>query len=544
MTPTKRAKVRAFYMSETYGQTMEVPFSAEVRTKIICTIGPASANEAMIRGLVMCGMSVARLNFSHGKHEWFAEVIATVRRVAAELNRTVAVMLDTKGPEVRTCSLAGGESVMLHKDTTFTLLTDTSVDGDDTRVATTYPGLPQSVEVGDYILIDDGLIRLRVTEVHTDSVVTTVLNSGQLGQNKGVNLPGKEYDLPAVTAKDRADIAFGVEQNVDIIAASFIRNKANVDEVRALPGVADAGIHIVSKIESTEGLTNFDEILAASDGIMVARGDLGVEIPIEKVCNEQKKMISKCNQAGKPVITATQMLDSMIRNPRPTRAECTDVANAVFDGTDCVMLSGETASGKYPVESVQMMGKISEEAERILSYHQLFLAIKALKEDGVAVEETVASSAVNAAFEQKARAIVALTNTGNTARLIAKYCPACPIFAVTATPQTARQLRLQEVVQLEVAGAQRQLVDLQLVQPEHLYQHAVQAHGFVFDDAAFIGIAGGRWQTLKQLPVGLHQQAKGVFHVMHGGGDDGRKVQLLVVPVLAHSESTRSSNLR
>ncbi|KNC55268.1 pyruvate kinase [Thecamonas trahens ATCC 50062] len=449
MTPTKRAKVRAFYMSETYGQTMEVPFSAEVRTKIICTIGPASANEAMIRGLVMCGMSVARLNFSHGKHEWFAEVIATVRRVAAELNRTVAVMLDTKGPEVRTCSLAGGESVMLHKDTTFTLLTDTSVDGDDTRVATTYPGLPQSVEVGDYILIDDGLIRLRVTEVHTDSVVTTVLNSGQLGQNKGVNLPGKEYDLPAVTAKDRADIAFGVEQNVDIIAASFIRNKANVDEVRALPGVADAGIHIVSKIESTEGLTNFDEILAASDGIMVARGDLGVEIPIEKVCNEQKKMISKCNQAGKPVITATQMLDSMIRNPRPTRAECTDVANAVFDGTDCVMLSGETASGLYPLEAVQVMARICVESEAALSFRERFEKTRATQLALTPVinhAEAIASSAVKTATDIGAKLIVVLTETGRTARLLSKYFPEAVILAITASPKTAAQLLLTRSV--------------------------------------------------------------------------------------------------
>merc|ERR1711991_1206861 len=446
MTPSKRAKVRAFYMEETYGKSLALPFSAEVRTKIVCTIGPASANEEMIRALLESGGSVFRFNFSHGKHEWFANIFAMIRSVAADMGRAVAIMLDTKGPEVRTCGLAGGEKVMLRKDTTFTLHTDPTIDGDDTRVATTYRGLPKSVEVGDFVLIDDGLIRLQVTEVHDDRVVTRVLNDGELGERKGVNLPGKEYDLPAVTEKDKADIAFGVQQDVDIIAASFIRSGANV---RDLPGVREKGIHIVSKIESAEGVANLEEIIAESDGIMVARGDLGVEIPIEKVPGTQKKLMRLCNEAGKPVITATQMRDSMIRNPRPTRAEATDVANAVYDGTDCVMLSGETASGVYPIEAVQVMARICAEAESELSFQELYGKVRAvsLKASPTLTQaEAIASSAVKTAHDIGAKLIVALTESGNTARLISKYFYGGVIMAVTDVQKTAAQLLLTRSV--------------------------------------------------------------------------------------------------
>merc|ERR1711916_329845 len=301
-----------------------------------CTIGPASANEEMIRALLESGGSVFRFNFSHGKHEWFANIFAMIRSVAADMGRAVAFMLDTKGPEVRTCGLAGGEKVMLRKDTTFTLHTDPTIDGDDTRVATTYRGLPKSVEVGDFVLIDDGLIRLQVTEVHDDRVVTRVLNDGELGERKGVNLPGKEYDLPAVTEKDKADIAFGVQQDVDIIAASFIRSGANVREVRELPGVREKGIHIVSKIESAEGVANLEEIIAESDG------------------------------------------------------------------TDCVMLSGETASGVYPIEAVQVMARICAEAESELNFQELYGKVRAvsLKASPTLTQaEAIASSAVKTAHD-------------------------------------------------------------------------------------------------------------------------------------------------
>merc|ERR1711916_335733 len=334
-----------------------------------CTIGPASANEEMIRALLESGGSVFRFNFSHGKHEWFANIFAMIRSVAADMGRAVAFMLDTKGPEVRTCGLAGGEKVMLRKDTTFTLHTDPTIDGDDTRVATTYRGLPKSVEVGD------------------------------------------------------------------IIAASFIRSGANVREVRELPGVREKGIHIVSKTESA--------------GIMVARGDLGVEIPIEKVPGTQKKLIRLCNEAGKPVITATQMLDSMIRNPRPTRAEATDVANAVYDGTDCVMLSGETASGVYPIEAVQVMARICAEAESELNFQELYGKVRAvsLKASPTLTQaEAIASSAVKTAHDIGAKLIVALTESGNTARLISKYFYGGVIMAVTDVQKTAAQLLLTRSV--------------------------------------------------------------------------------------------------
>ena len=319
----------------------------QIKTKIICTIGPKTQAVDKLGSLVEAGLNIMRLNFSHGTHEYHGQTIANLRTYLQDCKqpKQVAILLDTKGPEIRTGKLVGGKPVQLIAGNKFTFHNDTSRWGDDTQVSITYLSLAKTVVPGDRILVSDGLIGMAVTSVdlETNSVECVIENDAVLGETKGVNLPGKVIDLPGITEKDAADIRFGVEQGVDFIAASFVRKRSDVQEIREL--VQHAGIKIISKIENQEGLDNFDEILEASDGIMVARGDLGVEVPVEMVFRYQKNMIRKCNFAGKMVVTATQMLESMIVNPRPTRAEATDVANAVLDGSDCVMLSGETANG-------------------------------------------------------------------------------------------------------------------------------------------------------------------------------------------------------
>eukprot|EP01128_Nolandella_sp_AFSM9_P006018 TRINITY_DN3023_c0_g2_i1.p1 TRINITY_DN3023_c0_g2~~TRINITY_DN3023_c0_g2_i1.p1 ORF type:complete len:541 (-),score=157.75 TRINITY_DN3023_c0_g2_i1:178-1725(-) len=413
-------------------------------SQIICTIGPGTNNVESLSELILEGMSVARLNFSHGDFKYHGSVIENVRAAAKATGRYVAIMLDTKGPEIRSGKLKDGKPVDLETGNTFTFTNDQSVVGDNTIVSTTYDSLSKTLSVGDQILVDDGLISFEVTAIEDGNVVTKVMNSGTLGQTKGVNLPGSIVDLPSVTEKDKADIAFGVSQGVDFIAASFIRRAENIEEIRNLPGVRDANIHIIAKIESQEGLDNYREILQVVDGIMVARGDLGVEIPIQKVANAQKMMIRHCNLKGKPVITATQMLDSMMRNPRPTRAEACDVANAVYDGSDCVMLSGETANGSYPSESVRMMNQICVEAESQVDYAQIYRDVRnfVVNQRIAPITETIASSAVKSAWDLDAALIIVLTDSGSSARYVSKYRPHCPILAVTSTGQTSRQLKL------------------------------------------------------------------------------------------------------
>jgi len=415
------------------------------KTQIVCTIGPPTNSKEQIMRLIQAGLSVVRLNFSHGNHEFHGSIIANARAAAKELNQTIAIMLDTKGPEIRSGKLKNNDKVWLQKGQKFAFVTDQDVLGDETKVSTTYTQLSKTSKVGDKILVEDGLIQFKVEEVKEAEVVCRVLNSSWLGQVKGMNLPGARVELPAVTDQDKRDIAFAVEQKLDLIAASFIRNAAAVQEIRDLPGVRGAGIKIISKIESEEGLQNFDEILKESDGIMVARGDLGVEIPIERVALAQKMMIAECNHAGKPVITATQMLESMVENPRPTRAEATDVANAVYDGTDCVMLSGETAKRKYPIETVQIMSKICLEAEKQVDYRKLYTDLRKHvihKQGGVvSVPESIASSAVKTSWDLKASLIIVLSDSGSTVRFVSKYRPHAPILCITSTEQTARQLR-------------------------------------------------------------------------------------------------------
>jgi pyruvate kinase len=383
------------------------------------------------------------MNFSHGDHAYHQSIINNVRQASKETEIPIAIMLDTKGPEIRSGKMVDGKEVTLEAGQKFTFTTDQSVLGDATRTSTSYTRMPQVVKPGTRILLGDGLIAFRVEDIQGNEIHTTVLNAGTLGNTKGMNLPGCVVDLPAVTQKDKDDIAFGVQNDVDLIAASWIRKAADVEEIRNLPGVKDKHIMIISKIESQEGLDNFNSILQVSDGIMVARGDLGVEIPIERVANAQKMMIRECNQAGKPVVTATQMMESMIVNPRPTRAEATDVANAVFDGTDCVMLSGETANGAYPVECVKMMTKICIEAESALDHRNIYLNIRlseVSERNTSSIPETIASSAVKSCWDINASLIIVLSDTGNTVRLVAKYRPHTPILCITSTAKTARQV--------------------------------------------------------------------------------------------------------
>jgi len=413
-----------------------------VKTQVVCTIGPASNNVNTLKKMLESGMGVARMNFSHGDYEWHESVVKNVRQASEESGFACALMLDTKGPEIRSGKLEGHNKVLLTAGQTFTFYTDENIIGNQEKVGVTYKSLTKTVRLGSQILVSDGLISFTVTEINDaeGKVVTRVDNSGILGETKGVNLPGLRIDLPAVTEKDIKDIEFGVKHQVDMIAASFIRTADNVTTIRNLPGVHENQIMIISKIESQEGLDNFNAILTDSDGIMVARGDLGVEIPIEKVATAQKMMISKCNAVGKPVITATQMLESMTENPRPTRAEATDVANAVFDGSDCVMLSAETASGKYPVVTVKMMDTICRQSEKDIDYRTLYKNLRAHVLPPTTIPHSIASSAVKTSWDIEATLIICLTDTGNTARLVSRYRPACPILVVTSSPRVARQI--------------------------------------------------------------------------------------------------------
>ncbi|MEK3724782.1 MULTISPECIES: pyruvate kinase [unclassified Paenibacillus] len=410
------------------------------KTKIVCTIGPVSESLEMFKKLINGGMNVCRLNFSHGDFEEHGNRIKNVRQAAEELNKTVAILLDTKGPEIRTGKLKDDQKVELVQDQFITLTTE-EIIGDANRVHITYADLPRDVRVGATILIDDGLIGLEVVDKTFTEIKCRIVNGGLLGGKKGVNVPGVKINLPGITEKDANDIIFGIEQGVDFIAASFVRKASDVIEIREILERHNAThIQIISKIENQEGVDNLDEILEVSDGLMVARGDLGVEIPAEDVPIVQKAMIKKCNQAGKPVITATMMLDSMQRNPRPTRAEASDVANAIFDGTDAVMLSGETAAGKYPLESVMMMARIAERAESALEHREIF--IRQSNAQQKTVTEAISQAVANSALDLEAKAILTSTESGYTARMVSKYRPKAPIIAVTPIDHVLRRLSL------------------------------------------------------------------------------------------------------
>ena len=408
------------------------------KTKIVCTIGPVTESVETLKELLNRGMNVMRLNFSHGDYEEHGMRMKNFRQAMSETGIRGGILLDTKGPEIRTMTLKDGKDVSIKAGQKFTFTTDQSVVGDNERVAVTYENFAKDLKVGDIVLVDDGLLELDVTEIKGNEVICIARNNGDLGQKKGINLPNVSVNLPALSEKDIEDLKFGCQNNVDFVAASFIRKADDVRQVRkVLRENGGERIQIISKIESQEGLDNFDEILAESDGIMVARGDLGVEIPVEEVPCAQKMMIRKCNRAGKVVITATQMLDSMIRNPRPTRAEAGDVANAILDGTDAVMLSGESAKGKYPVEAVKMMATISKRTDE-------FKKFKPVETPGadISVTEAISSGAVSTTQSLDAKLIVCWTKTGRSPKMIRKYGPTVPIIALTDNEQTARQLAL------------------------------------------------------------------------------------------------------
>ena len=409
------------------------------KTKIICTLGPAVDNEDMIRALIRTGMNAARFNFSHGSHEEHLNRLNLLKSVRDSMGRPVASILDTKGPEIRIRSFET-KSISLEAGDLFTLTTR-EVQGNGSLVSVTYPELHKEVSTGQEILIDDGLVALKVEEIDGQDIRCTVENGGTLSANKSINIPGVHIHLPALTEKDVSDIQFGVENDFDFIAASFVRRAADVQAVReVLDRFGGQEIRIIAKIENQEGVDNIDEILETADGIMVARGDLGVEIPAAKVPILQKQIIRKGLQAGKPVITATQMLDSMMRNPRPTRAEVSDVANAVFDGTSCVMLSGETAGGKYPLEALTAMVSIVEEAEQSIHYWRQFEKRRVIPASNI--NDAITHTCCLTAKDLEAKAILAATNSGRTARMICRFRPACPVAALTMHEKVRRQLAI------------------------------------------------------------------------------------------------------
>lgn len=411
------------------------------RTNIVGTIGPASESEEMLTKLMNAGLNVTRINFSHGGYEENATKIDTIKKVRKTLNRPVALVLDTKGPEIRTGKLeSGDEKVVIEEGQEFTFLHD-EVLGNNTKTSIGYKNLYQDVVPGARILVDDGAIEFEVVEIKDKDIVCKALNKGRLGSRKTVNVPGLKLNLPALSEKDIADITNGVKAGFDYIAASFVRRADDVNQIRKL--LNDNGgerVGIISKIESQEGIDNFEEILELSDGIMVARGDMGVEIPMEQVPVVQKHMIKRCNAVGKPVITATQMLESMISNPRPTRAEVSDVANAVYDRTSCIMLSGECAMGKYPVECVDTMVKISNSIEGSVNYWKRFVKRGLYSGKSEDVLENIAYTSCAMAEHMKANAIVAYTHTGKSVTKLAGMGPACPIIAVTDDEKTFNKL--------------------------------------------------------------------------------------------------------
>ena len=408
------------------------------KTKIICTIGPASESEERLRELMLAGMNVARFNFSHGSHEEHKAKFDRVIKVSSELKLPVATLLDTKGPEIRLKDIEGGKTELVSGQKF--ILTTEEILGNNEKVTITYRGLKDDINVGTTILIDDGLIEMVVDEINETDIICSVVNGGPISNHKGVNIPGAALSMPYISDVDRSDIMFGCDMDFDFLAASFVRCKEDILEVRKIIEEHGSHMKIIAKIENTQGIRNLDEILEAADGIMVARGDMGVEIPMEEVPIVQKQMIKKAEALGKHVITATQMLESMIKNPRPTRAEATDIANAIYDGTTAIMLSGESAAGLYPVEAVKTMAKIAERTEQDIDYNSRLRRRKDI--DNIDTTTAISHATCTTAMDLKAAAIITVTISGFTAGMIARYKPSCPIIACSVSPRTCRQLNL------------------------------------------------------------------------------------------------------
>lgn len=433
------------------------------KTKIVCTLGPATDKDEVLLGLMKSGMNVARFNFSHGTHVEHKRRLDKVKQFREELNIPIAAMLDTKGPEVRVKDFEGGR-VILENGNKFTL-TIRELMGTYEIASVTYKGLPKDVSIGTRILIDDGLIELKVIDINETDVICEVICGGEVSNHKGVNIPNVDLSMPYINDVDKSDIVFGIEHGFDFIAASFVRC---ADDVLAIKKILEehncTSIKIISKIENMQGVANIDEIIKVSDGIMVARGDMGVEIPNEDVPVMQKMIIKKVYNAGKQVITATQMLDSMVKNPRPTRAETADVANAIYDGTSAVMLSGESAAGKYPVESVQTMAKIAVRTEADIDYKKRFLALS--RNEKIGVTDAISHATCTTAHDLKAKAIVTVTKSGRTARMVSKYRPDCDIIACSMNENVARQLNMSWGVTPIIIKEEKDTFDL--------FEHAIQ----------------------------------------------------------------------
>jgi pyruvate kinase len=465
------------------------------KTKIICTLGPSTDDENVLKELMLSGMDVARFNFSHADHGEHLRRLKHVEKLREELHLPIATLLDTKGPEIRIGTFKGNKKVQLKKGQTF-VLTSRDIEGDETGVSISYPNLIYDIEVGTTILIDDGLIEMTVTDVTATDIICLVKNSGTISDRKGVNVPGIHLSMPFISDKDRDDILFGIRNGFDFIAASFVRTAEDVKEIRKMLNKNNSAIKIIAKIENLQGVENIDSIIEASDGIMIARGDMGVEIPYEEVPVIQKMIIKKVYNSAKQVITATQMLDSMIKNPRPTRAETTDVANAIYDGTSAIMLSGETAAGNYPVEALKTMVKITICAEADIDYKKRFRQQEAtIKPD---ITDAISRGTVTTAYDLNAPIIITVTTSGKTARMVSKYRPSCPIMGCTTDPAICRQLNMAwGVVPL-------------LISLEHdtfeLFDHAIQAvenAGYLKDGELAVLTAG--------VPLGM----SGTTNIIH-----------------------------
>ncbi|MGB4658330.1 MAG: pyruvate kinase [Mobilitalea sp.] len=441
------------------------------KTKIICTLGPSTDKDDVLRELIQNGMDVARFNFSHGDHEEHLGRLLNLEKLREELAVPVAALLDTKGPEIRIGTFKDNKKINLEEGQLFTLTTK-DIEGDETQVSITYPNLIYDIEIGATILIDDGLIEMTVISMNESDMICQVKNNGTISNNKGVNVPGVHLSMPYMSDKDRSDILFGIEHKYDFIAASFVRTAEDIHEIRKMLNKHNSQAKIIAKIENFQGVENIDEIIEASDGIMIARGDMGVEIPYEEVPVLQKLIIKKVYNSAKQVITATQMLDSMIKNPRPTRAEATDVANAVYDGTSAIMLSGETAAGKYPVEALKTMVKIAVRTEADIDY------VKRFRMNDIQlcpdITDAISRATVTTAHDLNARMIITVTTSGKTARIISRYRPACQILGCTTDPVVYRQLSM-------AWGVTPLLIKLEYDTFE-LFSHAIKA----VEDAGYL----------------------------------------------------------
>ncbi len=482
--------------------------SALRRAKIICTIGPACNTEAMMRELLRLGMDIARLNFSHGTHEDHARNIHRLRRAAAREGRTVCILQDLQGPKIRTGKLENHESVLLKTGSVVTI-TPQDVPGNATRISTTFPDLARELAPGARILLSDGLIELRVRSTRGKDVLCEVLNGGMLGEHKGINLPGVALSIPALTEKDRKDLEFGLEHGVDAVALSFVRTAADVTAVKQIVASHGGDVPVIAKLEKPQAIDHLEEILEAADGVMVARGDLGVEMAPEKVPVIQKHVIRRAAAWRRPVITATQMLESMIENPRPTRAETSDVANAIFDGTDAVMLSAETASGQYPRESVSIMARIVVEAECNMGDFVQFRRRRDHR--SLSVAETICESIAHSAEDLPMGAIAIFTETGNTARMISKYRPKAPIYAFTHLAPVVQRMNLYWGVHPVRCPQARSAEQMVTMAEQDLVKRGLLHPGDVLGVVAGTRQASGS-TNLMRLHVVTEQEAERIAH--------------------------------